>query len=66
MTTQDFASAKDVKLFENTQLLSWRKISDKIECKFKNNIIKTDKIIFSTNGFLNSLNIKNVITKENI
>ena len=48
----------NVKLFENTQLLSWKKINDKIECKFKNNTIKTDKIIFSTNGFLSSLNIK--------
>ena len=48
----------NVKLFENTQLLSWKKISGKIECKFRNNSIKTDKIIFSTNGFLSSLNIK--------
>ena len=48
----------NVKLFENTQLLSWKKINDKIECEFKNNTIKTDKIIFSTNGFLSSLNIQ--------
>ena len=50
----------NVKLFENTQLLSWKKISGKIECKFRNNSIKTDKIIFSTNGFLSSLNIKKI------
>jgi len=48
----------NVKLFENSQLLSWKKINDKIECEFKNNTIKADKIIFSTNGFLSSLNIQ--------
>ena len=47
-----------IHLYENSELLSWKKINNKIHCKFKNNIIKTDKIIFCTNGFLSSLGIK--------
>ena len=55
----------NVKLFENSQLLSWKKINDKIECEFKNNTIKADKIIFSTNGFLSSLNIQKKLQFSN-
>ena len=49
---------ENVQLFENTQLLKWKKINDKIECQFSKNKIITDKIIFCTNGFLRLLNIK--------
>ena len=49
---------ENIDLFENTQLLKWKKNNDKIDCKFKKNKIKTKKIIFCTNGFLRSLNIK--------
>ncbi len=48
----------NVKLFENTQLLNWKKMNDKIICNFANNIIETQKIIFCTNGFLRSLKVK--------
>ncbi len=48
----------NVKLYENSQLLSWNKINEKIYCYFKNNQIVTKKIIFCTNGFLRSLNVK--------
>ncbi|MFL2886548.1 MAG: NAD(P)/FAD-dependent oxidoreductase [Candidatus Pelagibacter sp.] len=49
---------ENIELYENTQLLKWKKINDKIECKFSKNKITTNKIIFCTNGFLRSLNIK--------
>ena len=49
---------ENIDLFENTQLLSWSKINDKILCHFKNNQIQSKKIIFCTNGFLKSLNVK--------
>ncbi len=49
---------ENVDLFEKTQLLGWRKINDKIICQFKNNQIQSKKIIFCTNGFLRSLNVK--------
>ena len=49
---------ENVDLFENTQLLSWSKINDKIVCQFENNQIQSKKIIFCTNGFLRSLNVK--------
>ena len=49
---------ENVDLLENTQLLNWKKNNDKIICDFKNNKIETKKIIFCTNGFLSSLNIK--------
>ena len=48
----------NVKLYERSQLLKWEKKGDMIFCKFKNNNIKTKKIIFCTNGFLNSLGVK--------
>ena len=49
---------ENVDLFEKTQLLGWSKINDKIICQFKNNQIQSKKIIFCTNGFLRSLNVK--------
>ena len=49
---------ENIDLFENTQLLNWNKSNDKIICQFENNKIKTKKIIFCTNGFLRSLNVK--------
>ncbi len=48
----------NVELFENSSLYEWSKEKDFINCKFKNNSIKTKKIIFATNGFLRSLGIK--------
>ncbi len=49
---------QNVKLYENSSLLNWKKINGIINCEFKNGIIKTKKIIFTTNGFLKSLGIK--------
>ena len=49
---------KNVDLYENSSLSEWSKEKDFINCKFKNNTIKTKKIIFTTNGFLRSLGIK--------
>jgi len=49
---------KNVKLFENSSLINWKKNNDIILCTFKGAIIKTKKIIFATNGFLKSLGIK--------
>jgi glycine/D-amino acid oxidase-like deaminating enzyme len=49
---------KNINLYENSSLLDWKKINGLINCNFKNGSIKTKKIIFATNGFLKSLNIK--------
>ena len=49
---------ENVELYENTQLLKWKKINNKIECQFLKNKIVTNNIIFCNNGFLRSLNIK--------
>ena len=49
---------ENVKLYENTCLLNWKKIKGTIDCDFKNVSIKTNKIIFTANGFLKSLGIK--------
>tara|TARA_B100002019_G_scaffold290346_1_gene307815 strand:+ start:15 stop:1319 length:1305 start_codon:yes stop_codon:yes gene_type:complete len=49
---------ENIDLYENSSLLNWEKVNDTIICKFKNGSIKTKKIIFATNGFLNSLGIK--------
>ena len=49
---------ENVNLFENSPLLNWKKIDDKIYCNFKNGSLQTKKIIFATNGFLKSLGIK--------
>ncbi len=48
----------NVNLYENSSLLNWNKINNRIICNFKNGSIKTKKIIFATNGFLKSLGIK--------
>ena len=48
----------NVTLYENSYLLNWNKIKDMIFCRFKDGEIKTKKIIFATNGFLQSLGIK--------
>ena len=52
------ALPNNVDLYENSQLLEWKKNSNNIYCKFKNNKICTKKIIFCTNGFLKSLGLK--------
>ncbi len=52
------ALPSNIDLFENSELLSWKKINNKIFCKFKNYEIETKKIIFCTNGFLRSLGLK--------
>ena len=49
---------ENIDLFENTQLLDWKVLNEKIECQFLKNKITTNKIIFCTNGYLRSLNIK--------
>jgi FAD dependent oxidoreductase. len=49
---------ENVNLYENTFLLDWKKFNGSIICNFKKCLIKTKKIIFATNGFLNSLGIK--------
>ena len=49
---------ENVELYENSSLLSWKKINNKIECTINNYSIKARKIIFATNGFLKSLGIK--------
>ena len=48
----------NVDLFENSPLLSWKKYNGKVVCNFKLYNIKTEKIIFCTNGFLSSLGVK--------
>ena len=50
--------SEKVELYENSELLSWRSINSKIECKFLKNKITTNNIIFCTNGFLRSLKVK--------
>ena len=50
--------SKNIDLYEQSQLLEWKKDAGKIFCKFKKNNIITKKIIFCTNGFLKSLGIK--------
>ena len=52
---------ENVNLYENSLLLNWKKINGRINCNFKNGTIKTNKIIFATNGFLKSLGIKKII-----
>ena len=48
----------NVQLYENSSLLEWNKDKNIISCNFKNGKIKTNKIIFATNGFLKSLGIR--------
>ncbi len=49
---------ENVSLYENSLLVNWKKINDIVICNFKNGSVKTNKIIFATNGFLKSLGIK--------
>ena len=49
---------ENIELYENSELLKWKKINKKIECNFVNNKIISDKVIFCTNGFLRSLKVK--------
>ncbi len=48
----------NVELYEQSQLLEWRKNTNTVLCKFEKNNIITKNIIFCTNGFLKSLGIK--------
>ena len=48
----------NIKLYENSQIKSWKKINNKIECQTSRYKITARKVIFCTNGFLSSLNIK--------
>ncbi|MDA9653540.1 FAD-binding oxidoreductase [Candidatus Pelagibacter sp.] len=48
----------NVQLFENSSLLKWKIINNKVICNFKNGIINSKKVIFATNGFLKSSGIK--------
>ena len=50
--------SSNVELYEESQLLEWKKNTDTIYCKFKSNNIVTKKVIFCTNGFLRSLGVK--------
>jgi glycine/D-amino acid oxidase-like deaminating enzyme len=52
------ALPNNVILYENSTLLKWKIKKNIIYCKFKNATICTKKIIFCTNGFLQSLGIK--------
>ena len=49
---------KNVELYENSPLIKWNKNNNLIHCQFEKNSIQANKIIFCTNGFLKSLNIK--------
>tara|TARA_Y100001970_G_scaffold15557_1_gene17505 strand:+ start:640 stop:1944 length:1305 start_codon:yes stop_codon:yes gene_type:complete len=49
---------KNIDLYENSPLIKWNKNNNIIDCQFEKNTIQTNKIIFCTNGFLKSLNIK--------
>ena len=48
----------NVTLYEKSPLIIWKKKNNKIECTFKKNTIVADKIIFCTNGFLSSQNVR--------
>jgi len=52
------ALPSNVQLFENSPLIKWSNNNNIISCYFENGIVKTQKIIFATNGFLKSLGIK--------
>ena len=49
---------RNIELYENSPLITWNKNNKLIDCQFEKNSIQTNKIIFCTNGFLKSLNIK--------
>jgi glycine/D-amino acid oxidase-like deaminating enzyme len=48
----------NIELYENSPLISWKKINDTILSKFDQYKIISKKIIFCTNGFLRSLGLK--------
>ena len=48
----------NIDLYENSPLISWKKINDTILSKFDQYKIISKKIIFCTNGFLRSLGLK--------
>ena len=52
------ALPSNVQLFENSPLIKWSNNNNIISCYFENGTVKTQKIIFATNGFLKSLGIK--------
>tara|TARA_Y100000996_G_C22534443_1_gene647804 strand:- start:575 stop:1879 length:1305 start_codon:yes stop_codon:yes gene_type:complete len=52
------ALPNNVELYENSSLLNWSTVKDYISCDFENGNVKAKKIIFATNGFLQSLGIK--------
>ncbi len=52
------ALPNNIELYENSFLTNWSSKKDYILCNFKNGKVITKKIIFATNGFLNSLGIK--------
>ena len=52
------ALPNNVFLFENSMLTNWKKENGIIFCYFNNLTVKTNNIIFATNGFLKSLGIK--------
>ena len=52
------ALPNNVKLYENSNLFKWSPFKDYILCDFKKGTVKAKKIIFATNGFLQSLGIK--------
>ena len=52
------ALPNNVNLLENSFLINWKLHNGQIICEFKKGIIKSEKIIFATNGFLKSLGIK--------
>tara|TARA_B100001996_G_scaffold243437_2_gene188424 strand:+ start:1675 stop:2979 length:1305 start_codon:yes stop_codon:yes gene_type:complete len=49
---------ENIILYENSPLINWQKINNKIQCVFENYTIDADKIIFCTNGFLSSQGVK--------
>ena len=49
---------RNVELYENSPLIKWNKNNNFVNCQFENNLIQAT-VIFCTNGFLKSLNIKN-------
>ena len=49
---------ENVTLYENSPLLKWKEINNKINCTFQEAVIKASSIIFCTNGFLSSLGIE--------
>ena len=49
---------RNIELYENSPLIKWNKNNNFINCQFEKNSIQTNKIIFCTNGFLKSLNVK--------